>query len=238
MKNETDNNRSDKYVVISADCHAGADLRDYRPYLDARFRDEFDVWAANYTDAWSAFDPGERRMGVASFLDPINWESAKRIEMLEEQGVVAEILFPNTVPPFYPSGAITAPGPRTAEEYERRWAGVQAHNRWLAEFCADAPSRRAGIAQLFLNNVENAVREVEWARGHGLMGVLLPADHHLGLQNLYYPVLDPLWEACESLEMPVHRHGVQVNENTPAAGVGAGAIGIIESCFFGQRGLA
>jgi hypothetical protein len=32
----------DRYLVISALCHAGADLRDYRPFLDAAYHDEFD----------------------------------------------------------------------------------------------------------------------------------------------------------------------------------------------------
>ena len=32
----------DRYLVISADCHAGADLLDYRPYLESRYHDEFD----------------------------------------------------------------------------------------------------------------------------------------------------------------------------------------------------
>jgi hypothetical protein len=32
----------DRYTVISADCHAGADLPDYRPYLEARLHQQFD----------------------------------------------------------------------------------------------------------------------------------------------------------------------------------------------------
>jgi len=35
---------SDRYVVISADCHGGADLLEYRDYLDARHHDRFDAW--------------------------------------------------------------------------------------------------------------------------------------------------------------------------------------------------
>ncbi len=41
---------ADRYTVISADCHAGADLLDYRPYLDKRYHDDFDVWAATYVN--------------------------------------------------------------------------------------------------------------------------------------------------------------------------------------------
>ena len=33
------------HIVISADTHCGADLRDYRPYLESRYHAEFDEWA-------------------------------------------------------------------------------------------------------------------------------------------------------------------------------------------------
>ena len=35
----------DRYVVISTDTHAGADIGDYKPYLPAALHDEFDAWA-------------------------------------------------------------------------------------------------------------------------------------------------------------------------------------------------
>jgi len=43
----------DRYVVISTDTHAGADLYDYKPYLPTRLHDEFDAWAKTYV---SPFD--------------------------------------------------------------------------------------------------------------------------------------------------------------------------------------
>jgi hypothetical protein len=42
--------RPDRYVVISADGHAGADLRGYRPYLEAALLDDFDRWADSYVN--------------------------------------------------------------------------------------------------------------------------------------------------------------------------------------------
>src|SRR5262249_41556875 len=157
----------------------------------------------------------ELRVGAASFPLRWNWDSAKRLEHLENEGVVAEVLFPNTVPPFQPSGSITCPGPRTPREHELRLAGITAPNRWLSEFCQDAPGRRAGMAQVFLNDLDDAVAELTWAKEHGLMGALLPADHVLQTVNLYYPALDKVWAACVDLDLPVHRHGV-----IPAEGPG------------------
>lgn len=230
---------SGRYVVISADGHCGADVWGYRPYLEARYREEFDGWARGYQDGWAALeeDAGDRGLGAASFASSYNWDSARRMSVLEDQGIAAEVLFPNTAPPFYPSGAITAPAPRTAREYELRFAGVKAHNRWLADFCAEAPGRRAGIAQVFLHDVPAAVGEIRWARDHGLNGVLLPADHLLQLANLYYPEYDSIWAACVDLDMPVGRHGVICAEPAAVAGAGAPAVGLFESYIFAQRGL-
>src|SRR5262249_14030432 len=154
------------YVIISSDAHGGASLLDYRAYLDQSFREDFDAWVANFTDPWTDFDAEVRdhddeflRSAPASFLSPYNWDNEKRLSHMDEEGIAAEVVFPNTVPPFYPSGAITAPPPSTSEEYRYRWAGVQAHNRWLVDFCDQATGRRAGLAQVFLWDVDDAVAE-------------------------------------------------------------------------------
>jgi hypothetical protein len=62
----------------------------------------------------------------------------------EADGIVGEVIFPNTVPPFFPTFVLFASPPK-ADEYEHRLAGIRAHNRWLVDFCARYPDRRAGI---------------------------------------------------------------------------------------------
>src|SRR5437899_2077598 len=110
----------DRYTVISADCHAGADLLGYRPYLATRWHDEFEAWAAAFVNPWGDLS------GAFAYR---NWDSDQRLAELEADGIVAEVLFPNTIPPFFPSNNLLA-RPPAASEYERRWAGLQAHNRW------------------------------------------------------------------------------------------------------------
>ena len=96
---------SDRYVVISSGCHAGVDLRDYKPYLEKRWHDEFDACATAYFDPWATIDTeSEYTAGVSSFMSPLNWDSAERLEELETDGVVAEVIFPNTTPLFFPNG--------------------------------------------------------------------------------------------------------------------------------------
>ena len=230
-----------RQVLFSTDGHAGADLLEYKPYLEQRYHQRFDDWAATYHDAWLEGldrdrDPNQR-VGVASAAAPANWDAPLRLELLDAQGIAAEVLFPNTSPPFYPSGAVTAPGPRTPEEYELRFAGIKAHNRWLADFCSEAPNRWAGFAQLLLEDVEAAIAEVRWAKESGLRGVLLPNDHVLRMANLYYPHYDPLWAVCAELEMPVHRHTNFPTESVEDGGPASALVGMTEMQFYVIRAI-
>ena len=138
-----------------------------------------------------------------------NWNSARRTADLEADGVVAEVVYPNTVPPFFPSGNLVATSP-TADDFAHRLAGLRAHNRWMAEWCAEQPERRAaGIGQLLLNDVDEAVRDVHWIADHGLRGgVLLPGiPPGSTIPPLHAPDYDPVWRACEERGLVVNAHG-------------------------------
>jgi predicted TIM-barrel fold metal-dependent hydrolase len=229
---------SERRVIISADGHCGASIDGYKPYLESRYHDEFDAWAGQYHDAWVDLESDhsvDDRMGLAASAATYNWDSTKRQKHIDGQGIAAEVLYPNTSPPFSPSGQISAPGPRSAEEYEYRWAGLQAHNRWLVDFCADAPGRRAGIAQIYVEDVDAAVAEIRWAKEAGLMGVLLPGDHTLKLTNLFYPRFDAIWETCADLQMPIVRHATMVTELSEEAGPASQWVGMFENPFYNTR---
>jgi predicted TIM-barrel fold metal-dependent hydrolase len=189
----------DRYIVISADCHGGGQLNDYRGYLERRYLDEFDDWAKTYGI------PFEDVRGAEGYR---NWDHDRRLAELEADGIVAEVIFPNTVPPFYPRPSLILQPPGDSGDLERRWAGLRAHNRWLADFCLRAPGRRAGIAQIMLHDVDAAVDEIRWAKAAGLSGgVLLPgAPPGSSLPPLYAPDYEPIWAVCEELDMPVNHH--------------------------------
>jgi predicted TIM-barrel fold metal-dependent hydrolase len=123
--------------------------------------------------------------------------------------VVGEVVFPNTVPPFFPSFVLFAQPPRP-EDYEHRLAGIRAHNRWLVDWCGEFPERRAGIGQIFVNDIDDAIEDVRWIKEHGLRGgLLLPnvsPDVHW-VKPLYDPAYDRLWAVIEELEVPINVHG-------------------------------
>lgn len=195
-------NGSDHYTLLSADTHAGGSHEQYREYLDPKYRDEFDAWRNRYKNPFK---------DLHGHLRTRNWDDERRFQELEDDGVVGEVIFPNTVPPFFPTGAVIA-RPPTPEQYELRLAGIRAHNRWLADFCSNAPERRAGVGQIFLNDVDDAVEDIRWIAEHGLRGgVLLPGrpDDATHIPPLYDPVLDPVWRACEELDLPITHHSGQ-----------------------------
>jgi predicted TIM-barrel fold metal-dependent hydrolase len=189
----------DRYTVISADCHGGADLRDYRPFLESRYHDAFDEWADHYVNPFADL---KRATAYRS------WDSGRRLRELEEDGIVAEVIYPNTVPPFFPRGGLTALVP-SAGEFELRLAGLRAHNRWLAAFCAEAPDRRGGVGQILLNDVGEAIRDVEWIAENGLRGgVLLPGlPPGAPIAPLHDPVYDSVWRTCEERGVVLNAHG-------------------------------
>ena len=190
----------ERYIVISADGHAGGNIPDYRPYLESKWHEDFDAWAADYENPYEDLE-GD--------LGARNWDSARRMADLEADGQAAEIIYPNTIPPFFPKTSLTAQPPAvTKADSDRRWAGLQAHNRWLVDFCNDYPGRRAGVVQINLHDVENSVKEIRWAHEQGLAGgVLLPGTPPgSGIEQLHHACYEPIWQACEELGMAVNHH--------------------------------
>jgi predicted TIM-barrel fold metal-dependent hydrolase len=150
---------------------------------------------------------------------------------------VAEVVYPNTVPPFFPiSGLITLiPSP---DDYEYRLAGLRAHNRWLAEWCTEYPNRRAGVGQVLLNNVDDAIADVHWIADHGLRGgMLLPGiPPGSGIDPLHAPTYDPVWQACEERGVIVNVHG---GGGAPDHGLHPASLSmfVLEAGFYSHRPL-
>ena len=172
----------------------------YRDYLEERYVEDFDAWREKYKNPFRDLQDGGRIR---------NWDDDKRNGDLEADGIVGEVVFPNTVPPFFPSFVLFARPPKP-DEYEHRLAGIRAHNRWMADFCARFPNRRAGIGQVFLDNIDDAIADARWIKNNGLRGGVLisavPPDVDY-LAPLYDPRYDPFWRVCEELELPVNSHG-------------------------------
>ncbi len=217
------------YIVITCDTHGGAPIDTYRDYLDPQFRSDFDAWRSSYRN------PSKKHLGSKKTK---NWDSAERLADLEADGVVAEVIFPNTVPPFYDGAFHVSPPPKPGQ-YAAWRAGTRAHNRWLAQFCAETPGRRAGIGLIHLNDVDDAIEDVQWIAKNGLGGGVLlplPALDDVHLKPLISPQYDRLWAAIQDCDLVINQHSGQ---GTPHYGddPGGGALWVLEMPLMVQRGF-
>jgi predicted TIM-barrel fold metal-dependent hydrolase len=223
----------DRYVVISADTHAGAEMHEYKTYLPARYHEEFEQWAAGYI---SPFDD----LMIATAKR--NWDSEFRMAEVDADGVAGEVLFPNTVPPFFPTVPnITISLPRTARELELRWAGVQAHNRWQVDFCALAPARRRGLIQVFPNDVDLALAEIRWGAEQACFGgVLVPAvsPGDTAVAPLFHTRYEPIWALCQDLDLSVVQHSGAGSPEMPMDQPASNPVLITEMATWAQRTLS
>jgi predicted TIM-barrel fold metal-dependent hydrolase len=250
------------YVVVSADAHAAPDDLDvFLSYVDPDEREQvasYGELSSTAISMFGGFDPGEidendsvrataaRRlagMGVDT-TEAAGWLAhygtdwvvpsdghGRRLAVLEDQGIHAEVVFPGPVL----AGAISPAmylGAHSSENLGPMWPAIHAYNRWLADFCAAAPGRRAGCIAVDLHDMDRATEEIAWARGAGLFGgVMLPAmslgSKLPGYADEYF---EPLWSACED-------NGMVVSLHTGASGMATDARQLYDAKHGGYLGL-
>ncbi|MCB1684566.1 MAG: amidohydrolase family protein, partial [Pseudomonadales bacterium] len=217
------------YLLITADTHAGGSHAQYREYLDPQYREAFDEWRGGYRN------PSEEHYGSRKLR---NWDLEIRTREQNSQGVVGEVVFPNTVPPFFRKSIVTAQPPRP-DHFEKALAGIRAHNRWLKDFCAEDPDRRAGIGLILPNDLDEAIRDIEFIAEAGLRGgVLLPLipPDCTWLKPLFDPAWDRVLAAIQDHDLVINQHSGQ---GSPDYGQGAvpEALWISEVTFYCQAGF-
>ena len=95
----------DTVMIISADCHAGAQPATYREYLPERLRSRYDDWQAAHDAEMEARvgtfydqEAEDARNKDESVLRAIEgeWDPAMRVLQLESDGIAGEIIFSAT----------------------------------------------------------------------------------------------------------------------------------------------
>ena len=203
---------SSKYLVISSDGHAGPPPEIYREYLDPDLREAFDrhqeelqagrMVNTEFVEEWDE-ETGDHEMKAA--YDP---ETRDRI--LDQEGVAAEVLFPDA--DVLGTGRLASSpfgsglGSGAGVDPSQVKAGARAHNTWLADFCATNPHRRIGVAVVPITaGIDDAIAEVHRAADLGLRGVMIPT-RWFDAPAYLDPSYEPFWAACAERGMVLHTH--------------------------------
>ena len=208
----------DKYLVISADGHAGPPAEVYRDYLVPDLRDRFDEhqqMMAEMRRAMGRADNDEFRAKWEEETDgdgglTAAYDSDARNAILDQEGVAAEVLFPDAdvlgtgrvaASPFGTGLAGAVGDSREIVE------GSRAHNRWLADFVGEEPHRRIGVAVIpaIIPDLDTVLQLVREAKELGHRGILIPT-RWFDRPAYHDPWYDPLWSLTEELGLVLHTH--------------------------------
>jgi len=129
------------------------------------------------------------------------YDPVARIELLDEIGIWAQIVYP---------GVVGLGGQNLADlvhDHELRALCLEIFNDANAELQDESGNRLLPMALLPAWDVDACVRETHRAADLGLRGVNITADpQDVGAPDLANRAWDPLWEACSTRHMPVHFH--------------------------------
>ncbi len=140
-----------------------------------------------------------------------NWDTGRRLAELEREGIVAEVIFPNTDSALLPEGLPrrAAAGTRTPVISRRDGPDCRLTTGGWPTSAARPPDAGPGYARSCSMISKRASRRSAGRSRAGLTGgVLLPgAPPGSGLPPLYdSKYYEPLWQVCEELGMPVNHH--------------------------------
>ena len=122
------------------------------------------------------------------------WDPDQHLKDMALDGVAGEVLYPSQGL-FYFRLADTA----------LMSAIFRAYNEWLAEFCCADSHRLKGIAMINLDDVEDAIRELERATCLGLAGAMI-TEYPREERRYDQPEYENFWAAAASLDMPLSLH--------------------------------
>jgi predicted TIM-barrel fold metal-dependent hydrolase len=207
-----------QYNCVDADGHILEPLDLWQKYMDPAFRDRAPrIIMGNNGKEQLIVDEhrvGDGNLGIGrigavgarqgvveadtrAYKDgkPGGFDPHARIPDMDADGIDAAFLYPSL---GLFSGAIHDP--------ELAAATCRAYNRWLADYCSPYPDRLFGVAMLPMQDVDQAIKEMTFARKELGMrgGFLRPNPYNDRL--IHDPVYEPFWSAAEDLDFSIGFH--------------------------------
>lgn len=128
------------------------------------------------------------------------WDPEARIEVMNDSGVHAQILFPNAVG----FGDVLS---SSTLDPALRLLSIEIYNDAMAEIQAESGNRLLPMPIMPVWDIDACIREANRVADLGLRGVNMTSDAaDMGSPDLCEPAWDPLWQACVERGLPVHFH--------------------------------
>jgi hypothetical protein len=153
---------------------------------------------------------------------PSGWDPVERIKDQDVDGVCAEVLYTSLGMPLF--GLADA---------ELQYHCFKVYNDWLAEFCSHNPKRLIGIALIALNDIGQAVTELERCARAGLRGAMIWGFAHDG-RTYSSKEYETFLATDQNLAMPMEMRGLLAQWDGARLTVNGGA----KVLFFNRRTLA
>jgi predicted TIM-barrel fold metal-dependent hydrolase len=123
-----------------------------------------------------------------------------RLEVLDECGIDAQVIFPNTV-------GLGGQDLGFVDDDALRVLAVEIYNDTQAEIQEASGNRLLGLPLMPAWSVDACVREANRVAAQGARGINMTSDpQDLGAPDLANRAWDPFWATCSELRLPVHFH--------------------------------
>lgn len=213
------------FPIISADSHITEPPNCYIDHIDPAFRDRAPRMVTHPERGDQFVVEGMRpiSMGLVAaagkaaeeitvhgvMFDELHrsgWDPTARLADQDRDGVAAEIIYPTV-------GMVVC----NHDDVDFKKACFDAYNRWIGDYCSEAPTRLLGAGKTALRSVEEGIADITAIKESGLRGVMMPGQP--GIEQDYDdPVWDPFWQTAIDLEIPLSFHILTTRGSGPARG--------------------
>ncbi|MEZ5499135.1 MAG: amidohydrolase family protein [Steroidobacteraceae bacterium] len=145
------------------------------------------LYARTNLDLIEELSKGQIKPGALAMTDP-----AERLKAMDRQGVDVHVIFPSLFLALAPESPAV------------ELALSRAYNRFLADRCSGSGGRLRWVMHPAVNNMDETLKDIAWARRNGAVGV-----HLRGLEGdrpIDHPDFHRVFEVAQDLDMPICVH--------------------------------
>lgn len=221
------------YKVIDSDLHIHEPADLWQQYIAPVFKSQAPVGLSEYFRDVTVLLDGKNMVGSVpygkvlpkkpksgenpqTFADALSssWNAASQVRAMDAEGVDVAVLFPTRA---LWTLALDGMDPQLSSAISR------AYDDFLHDFCQEAPQRMFGASHATPHDISGAVLETHRSvEKLGFKAIFLRPNVING-RNWHDPYYDPLWAACQRLNIPVCFHeggrtpGIRNGETQPGS---------------------